>query len=105
MSAYFIAHRRKITDPETLKDYNAGVDRTIRAFGGEVIVREDSFDVLEGEWEPGRNREDSRPERITIIRFPDRDALKAWYESEDYGRLKKIRLSSSSSDAVAVEGL
>lgn len=41
MPAYFIAHRREITDPETLKAY-AGVESTLRPYGGKVIVRSDS---------------------------------------------------------------
>lgn len=104
MSAYFIVHRRKITDSDRLKEYSDGIDETIREFGGEVIVREDSFEVLEGDWSPGRKHEDSRPERITIIRFPDLDALKSWYDSADYAALKEIRQNSSLSDIVAVAG-
>jgi uncharacterized protein (DUF1330 family) len=104
MPAYLIVHRRDISDSETLKDYNDDVDRTIREFGGEVIVRQDNFDVLEGDWTPGKNGVDSRPERITIVKFPDMGALKSWYGSDDYSRLKDVRQSSSSSDIVAVEG-
>lgn len=104
MSAYFIVHRREITDSARLKSYRDGVDRTIERFGGKVVVRADGFEVLEGKWEPGRNRDDGHPERITVIEFPNMAALKDWYESPEYSALKTIRQSSSRSDVAAVEG-
>ena len=104
MSAYLIVHRRDITDSETLKDYADGVEETIAAFGGEVIVRSDDFDVLEGNWMPGRKDVDARPERITVVRFPEMSALETWYNSDDYASFKEIRKSSSASDIVAVSG-
>ena len=104
MSAYLIVHRRDISDSGTLKEYSDGIDETIEKFGGEVVVRDDSFDVLEGDWMPGKKNVDSRPERITVVRFPDMETLKSWYQSPDYAELKGIRQSSSSSDIVAVRG-
>ena len=104
MSAYFIVHRRDISDSEKLKGYSDGIDETIREFGGEVVVRDDDFDVLEGDWMPGKKNVDSRPERITVVKFPDMDALKSWYGSDEYAKLKKIRRTSSASDIVAVQG-
>lgn len=104
MSAYLIVHRRNISDSETLKEYSKGVEETIKSHGGEVIVRSDNFEVLEGNWTPGMKDVDSRPERITVVRFPDMMALKSWYDSGAYAEFKKIRVSSSDSDIVATEG-
>lgn len=103
MTAYLIAHRRDITGPESLKAYRDGIDESIARFGGKVIARADEFEVLEGNWHSGRSRDDSRPERITLLQFPDMEKLKAWYRSSDYAQLKEIRKRSSSSDVVAVE--
>jgi uncharacterized protein (DUF1330 family) len=104
MPAYFIAHRREITDSQTLKAYD-GVEGTLRAYGGKVIVRADQFAVLEGHWHPGvRKGVDSEPERITMIEFPDMARLKRWYDGPEYAGLKRVRLESSESDVVAVEG-
>lgn len=104
MAAYLIVHRRAITDSERLKEYANGVQATIERFGGKVVIRADSFEVLEGDWHPGRKGDDAHPERITVIEFPDMNALKAWYNSDDYARLKAIRQASAISDVVAVEG-
>lgn len=103
MSAYLIVHRRKITDPEMLKRYDH-VEATIGKFGGKVLIRADEFLVLEGQWSSGSRTDDSRPERITVVEFPDMSQLRQWYDSQDYAGLKEIRKENSASDIVAVEG-
>ena len=105
MPAYLIVHRRDITDSEALKQYSHGVQETIEKFGGKVVARADRFEVLEGDWHAGRKGDDTLPERIAVVEFPDMAALKAWYQSDDYARFKEIRQSSSSSDVVAVESV
>lgn len=102
--AYLIVHRRDITDSETLKEYSHGVGATIEKFGGKVVARADRFEVLEGDWHAGRKDNDTLPERIAVVEFPDMATLKAWYQSDDYAKFKAIRQKSSSSDVVAVEG-
>ena len=104
MAAYLIVHRREITDSKQLKAYADGAQETIDKFGGRVLARADSFKVLEGEWHSGQKANDRMPERVTIIEFPDMARLNAWYNSNDYARLKMIRQNSAVSDVVAVEG-
>lgn len=103
MPAYLIVHRRKITDAESLKRYDH-VEQTIDKFGGKVLIRSDEFLVLEGQWHSGSHSDDRRPERITVIEFPDMAQLRRWYDSQDYAQLKEIRKENSASDIVAVEG-
>ena len=103
MPAYLIVHRRQINDPQSLKRYDR-VEETIGKFGGKVLIRADEFLVLEGNWNSGSRTDDARPERITVIEFPDMPQLRRWYESQDYARLKEIRTDKSASDVVAVEG-
>jgi uncharacterized protein (DUF1330 family) len=103
MPAYLIVHRRKITDPESLKRYDH-VEESIGKFGGKVLIRSDEFLVLEGRWHSGSDTDDGRPERITVVEFPDMAQLRRWYDSQDYAALKEIRRENSASDIVAVEG-
>lgn len=105
MAAYLIVHRRKITDSNQLKAYADGVQETINKYGGKVLVRADSFKVLEGDWHSGQKSNDRLPERVTVIEFPDMTRLNAWYNSDDYARLKIIRQNAAVSDVVAVEGI
>jgi len=104
MPAYLIVHRRKITDADSLKRYD-NVEATIGKFGGKVLIRSDEFLVLEGQWQSGSRSDDGRPERITVIEFPDMAQLRRWYGSQDYAELKEIRTENSTSDIVAVEGV
>ncbi len=105
MAAYLIVNRRGITDAEPLKAYGAGVVETLSKFGGKVLARSDAFDVLEGEWLPGRRAVDTKPEGIVVVEFPDMASVNDWYGSEEYAELKALRQRSSSFDFVAVEGL
>ncbi|MDX1486340.1 MAG: DUF1330 domain-containing protein [Alphaproteobacteria bacterium] len=104
MTAYLIVHRRDITDAEALKAYRDGIDATISEYGGQVLARNDGFEVLEGNWDPGEPRNDDAPERVTVIEFPDMEKLKSWYDSDSYSSLKKIRKRSAVCDVVAVRG-
>lgn len=104
MAAYLIVHRREITDSERLKQYADGIGASIAHYGGRPVVRKDRFEVLEGDWRPGIKGDDSRPERITVIEFPDMSALKTWYDSPEYAPLKRIRQEAAICDVAAVEG-
>lgn len=104
MTEYLIVHRRDITDPDTLRRYRDGIDATIARYGGKPLVRADNFEVLEGDWHPGRKGDDTEPERVTVIAFPDMARLKAWYDSADYAKLKALRRKSAVCDVVAVKG-
>ena len=96
MAAYFIVDQYEVTDPETMKTYAAGVADTIRQHGGRLIVRGGAFEVREGDYQPGR---------IIVLEFPDMAALKGWYDGPAYAGLKAMRLRSSKSNAVMVEGV
>jgi len=96
MPAYFIADQLEVTDPDTLKEYGAGVGATIAKYNGKPVVRGGELEVLEGDYQP---------RRLVILEFPDMATLKAWYDSDDYAELKKMGTSSSSSNIIAVDGL
>lgn len=95
MSAYLIVNI-DVHDPEVYEGYKTGAAALVDRHGGEYIVRGGEFDVLEGDW---------TPTRLVILRFPDRTALNAFYSDPDYAPLKKLRQSSASSDAIAVDGI
>ncbi len=96
MVAYFIADQQEVTDPEMMKTYSAGVAATIEQYGGKFSVRGGDPEILEGDW-PVR--------RVIILEFEDRAAIKAWYDSPEYEELKAMRLASSRSNAIIVDGV
>jgi len=64
-------------------------------YGGEVIVANDAFDVLEGNY--------SR-QRAVILKFPSMEKAQAFYDSEEYAPMITLRESVSDGDVVLVEG-
>jgi len=94
MAAYAVG-RIKITDLEKFKEYQKGVPATIAKHGGRYLVRGGETTTREGEEETNR---------IVILEFDTMDALKGWYDSDDYADLKAMRLSASEGQMVLVEG-
>jgi len=95
VAAYVLADV-DVTDPETYKEYTAHTPESIATHGGRFIVRGGAFEVLEGDWRPGR---------VVVIEFPDMDAALGWYRSADYQELARIRHASSTARILAIEGV
>ena len=94
MSAYVIGHMT-VTSPEGYMDYAAQVPATLGPYGGEFIVRGGNTTVLEGELPHGRH---------VVIRFPDRAAAEAWYNSPEYQDIVSIRFAHSTGVLMIVDG-
>jgi uncharacterized protein (DUF1330 family) len=96
MPAYVIADV-EIHDVDTYRrEYSAGVPATIAAHGGRFLVRGGAVERLEGDWNPGR---------FVVIEFPDADAARGWYESEEYRRLREVRWRNADSRILLVDGV
>jgi uncharacterized protein (DUF1330 family) len=94
MPAYIIAEIQ-VTDPTSYDRYRPMAAASIARFGGRYVVRGGKLDLLEGEPEPGR---------IVVIEFPDADAARRWYRSEEYQKALRIRQSASRGRVFLVEG-
>jgi uncharacterized protein (DUF1330 family) len=95
MPTYVIANVR-VTDPELYREYAAGTPASIARFGGRFLVRGGAAEVREGSWSP---------HRVVVIEFPDGDAARAWYESDEYRALLEIRQRAAETELVFVEGV
>jgi uncharacterized protein (DUF1330 family) len=77
----------EIQDPERYREYERRHDRAaFAAFGGDIVIKSDDPEVLEGEWPHAR---------LVLLRFPSREALHAWYGSEHYAEVGQLRLAAS----------
>ncbi len=94
MPAYVIADV-DITDPERYRDYTAHTPDSVDRHGGRFVVRGGPFEVLEGDWQPGR---------LVVIEFPDMAAASGWFRSDDYQAFAAIRREASTARIVVVEG-
>jgi uncharacterized protein (DUF1330 family) len=94
MPAYIIVDIR-VTDPERYADYRA-TPSTAGDYGGRFLVRGGACELLEqGDWEPNG---------LAVMEFPDADAARAWYSSEEYRKKRAIRHESARSTLILIEG-
>jgi uncharacterized protein (DUF1330 family) len=84
-----------VTDPAAYEAHVSRALATIARFGGRVIAGGGKIDLLEG---------DPIPERIFIIEFPNAEAARRWYQSDDYQEALKVRLSASHGRVFLIEG-
>jgi uncharacterized protein (DUF1330 family) len=94
MSAYVIFIRETTTDEAQMQQYalkapaaRTGHDITRLAFYGQL-------DVLEG----------PKAEGVAILRFPDMDAARAWYNSPGYQQAREHRFKGAEYRMLLVEG-
>ena len=95
MPAYVIADV-EVTNPELFEEYRKLVPATVEAFGGKYIVRGGDSEVVEGDWTPSRT---------VIIEFESFEQAKAWHSSEMYAGPKQMRIDSTNSSVIIVDGL
>lgn len=95
MSAYVIANL-EVKDATAFQRYVAEVPSTVAKHGGRYLVRGGKIKLVEGDW---------KPKILVVIEFPTMDALKGWYDSEEYRPLRSLRLETAHTDAVGVWGV
>jgi uncharacterized protein (DUF1330 family) len=84
----------EVENPEGYEKYRPLANESITGHGGRFLVRGGKTDVLEGEWSS----------RIVIIEFESLDAVRAWYDSDDYQAAAAVRHENSLGRIIAVEG-
>lgn len=93
-AAYVIANFR-VTDAESYGAYPPLARATIMANGGEFLVIDRESEVFEGE-----------PAPVTVvIRFPSKDAARAWYNSPEYQEIVHLRTDNSEGLVVLTAGV
>jgi uncharacterized protein (DUF1330 family) len=95
MPAYVIADVRDVRDVDALLEYRRRNTDAVAHHGGRFVVRGGEATVLEGEW---------LTRRIVVMEFPDADAARAWWESDEYEAIKPIRRGASDTNIILVEG-
>lgn len=76
-----------IDDPETYREYEAGFDPDeFAAMGGELLIKSESPQVMEGDWPI---------QRVVLVRFPSQEQLDAWYDGPSYASVRGLRHKSA----------
>ena len=96
MSAYMIVFA-KIHDRERfINEYGMPTAKLIGEFGGEYLVRGPGVESLEGGLFDGTS--------AVISKWPSKDAIKAFWNSEAYAKLKAARQDWAEAHVMIVEG-
>ena len=94
MSAYVVASYR-VTDPESFGPYPEAATKTLAAAGAEIIAVDLDSEAMEGAANP-----------VTVIlKFPSKEAMKAWYNSPEYQAVIGLRTENSEGTMVLVNGM
>ena len=95
MSGYVIANIN-VKNPEAYKEYVGKVKPTVEKFGGEYLVRNGEFKVIDGEL---------KHPRTVVIKFPTYEKALEWYHSDEYKPVKPIRLANSEANGIIIKGV
>jgi len=95
MAAYVIG-QIDVFDPDIYKKYIKKVTAIVEQYGGRYLVRGGAMEVLEGK---------VTRTRMVVIEFKTVEFAQSWYDSCEYGPLKKLRRDSSSGELLIVKGL
>lgn len=96
MSAYMIVFA-KIHDRERfINEYGIPTAKLIGEYGGEYVLRGPGVESLEGGLFEGTS--------AVISKWPSKDAIKAFWNSEAYAKLKAARQPVSDAHVMIVEG-
>ena len=94
MSAYLVANYR-ITNPDGYAAYPPAVAPTLEPFGGELVIADFASEAIEGQ-----------PLPVTIaVKFPSKEAAKAWYQSDEYQAVVNLRTDNTEGFVVFVDGV
>jgi uncharacterized protein (DUF1330 family) len=95
MPVYVIADVRDAWDADALQEYRRRNTDAVAAAGGRFLIRGGDHELLEGEWDT---------KRIVLMEFPDREAVRAWWTSDEYEAIKPLRRGASTTNILLVDG-
>jgi len=96
MPAAYVIADVTVTDAEKMAAYRVWSSQAMQEFGAEIQVRGGEFEVLEGPWTPGR---------LVVLRFKDRPAAHAFYNSQTYSHARSLREGAGIMRMVVVDGV
>ncbi|MBZ9964106.1 DUF1330 domain-containing protein [Mesorhizobium sp. B292B1B] len=95
MTAYAVAHMRRVKMGPQIVEYLQKIDATLEPFGGRFLVHGGDVEMIENDW----------PGHLIIIEFPDKQRARRWYDSAAYQAILPLRTDNSTADVVFVDGV
>ncbi|HEY5849020.1 MAG TPA: DUF1330 domain-containing protein [Microlunatus sp.] len=94
MPAYIVVRVGAITDPDRYNEYRTQTRALLTHYGARYLVKGYDEQVAEG----------GTPERFTIIEFPSLDTIHEFWNSQEYNRIRQIRVGAVDVKAGFVDG-
>jgi uncharacterized protein (DUF1330 family) len=95
MAAYIVVHI-DVHDPDRYEVYKLMAPASIRQYGGRYLTRGGATEVLEGDW---------TPQRLVLLEFPSMEQAKAFWDSPEYAEAKALRMATTTSHVILLDGL
>jgi len=95
MAAYLVVSANISDRDAFISGYGAAAGALTVKFGGEYVVRAPGIEVLEGAGRTGGS--------LVISRWPDKATLLAFWNSDEYAEIKKLRDGIAECDVFVVE--
>jgi uncharacterized protein (DUF1330 family) len=96
MPAYMII-TAKIADRDAfVAGYGKAAAALVAQFGGKYVFRGPGAELLEGDFGDGAS--------MVISEWPDKEAAKAFWNSPEYGQVKKLRDGIADCQVLLIEG-
>jgi uncharacterized protein (DUF1330 family) len=80
------------SDAAKFAEYEAGAGEIISRHGGELLARDTHPLLIE---------RDDAPAITVLVKFPNKDAVAAYFDDPDYAPLRELRQSVSQARAIA----
>ena len=94
MSVYLIVND-SVTNEDSFAAYLSAVGETLKDRDVDVLVSTRAAETIEGQ---------PAGPRVVVMRFPDRDAFREWYDSAEYQAIVGLRLDGTQGFAVLADG-
>ena len=91
----YIIVQINVKNIENYKEYLKYVTPIAKKYGGEYLIRAGNFEIMEGQWPFKRN---------VVIKFPNIEKAKEFYNCDEYMPIKKIRVNNSDCNLIIIEG-
>ncbi len=86
----------EVIDPVQYETYRKLAPPTVAAYGGKYLARGGKTLSPEGDW---------KPKRLVILEFESVARATQWLNSPEYSAIKQLRIQSTHSNMVIVEGV
>ncbi len=93
---YYSISELDVSDRGWLRAYVANVTKIVERRGGRFLTRTNNIQRIEGER--------ANPHFLSIIEWPSQEAMRDFYESEEYRPYRDSRLAGSKGQLVLVPG-